>query len=118
MLKCEFYSSALIDRKIPEFVASGVFVDNCGGAYHAIEHLIALGHHQIACVTHDGYISSVEDRIRGYEQAMRTAGLAPFAAVSIVRRQPTQEGQPRKSITCSVSARRSSIGRNWMLTSN
>jgi GntR family transcriptional regulator of arabinose operon len=84
----------LIDRKIPEFAASSVFVDNRGGAYHAVEHLIALGHRRVACVTHDGYISSVEDRIRGYEQAMRAAGLVPFAAVSIVRREPTLEGQP------------------------
>lgn len=84
----------LIDRKIPEFAASSVFVDNRGGAYHAVEHLLALGHRRIACVTHDGYISSVEDRIRGYEQAMRAAGLVPFAAVSMVRREPTLEGQP------------------------
>lgn len=84
----------LIDRKIPEFTASSVFVDNRGGAYQAVEHLIALGHRRIACITHNGYISSVEERIRGYEQAMRAAGLVPFAAVSIVRRSPTSEGQP------------------------
>lgn len=87
-------SIVVIDRKIPEFAASGVFVDNRCGAYHAVEHLIALGHRRIVCVSHDGYISSVTDRIRGYEQAMRAAGLLPFAAVSIVKREPTPEGQP------------------------
>jgi DNA-binding LacI/PurR family transcriptional regulator len=84
----------LIDRKIPEFTASSVFVDNRGGAYHAIEHLIALGHQRIACVTHNGYVSSVEDRIRGYEQAIHAAGLAPFAPASLVHREPMPDGQP------------------------
>lgn len=84
----------VIDRKIPELNTSSVFVDNRCGAYHAIEHLTALGHKRIACISHDGHVSSVADRIRGYEQAMRAAGLTVLAAVSIVRREPTQDGQP------------------------
>src|SRR5581483_10679990 len=84
----------VVDRKIPEFNSSTVFVDNRGGAYEGVEHLIALGHRRIACVTHDGEISSVQERVKGYEQAMRAAGLMPFAAVSIPFYEPAADGQP------------------------
>lgn len=56
---------------------NGVFVDNIGGAYAATQHLIALGHRKIGCIT--GPLSSRNacDRLEGYEQALRDAGIAP-----------------------------------------
>jgi len=84
----------LVDRKVSDFVASSVLVDNSGAAYHVVEHLISIGHRRIACVTHDGYVSSVDDRQRGYEQAMHAAGLAPIPFATLIRRDPTPEGQP------------------------
>lgn len=84
----------LIDRTIPGLAASCVLADNYGGAYRAVEHLIALGHRRIACVTHTGQVSSVDDRVRGYEQAMHGAGLAPMPPVVLEWREPLPEGQP------------------------
>jgi DNA-binding LacI/PurR family transcriptional regulator len=79
---------------VSDFAASSVLVDNCGAAFHAVEHLISLGHRRIGCVTHDGCVSSVDERQRGYEQAMYAAGLAPIPLVCLVHRDPTPDGQP------------------------
>jgi len=84
----------LIDRKVSDFTASSVLVDNFAAAYHAVEHLISLGHRRIGCVTHDGYVSSVDDRERGYKAAMYAAGLAPLAPASLGYREPTSGGLP------------------------
>jgi DNA-binding LacI/PurR family transcriptional regulator len=84
----------LIDRKVSDFTASSVLVDNFGAAYHAVEHLISLGHRRIGCVTHNDRVSSVEDRQRGYEQAMDAAGLAPMTPATLVHQAPIADGQP------------------------
>lgn len=84
----------LIDRTLPGLAASSVLADNYGGAYAAVEHLIGLGHRRIACVTHEGQISSVDDRVTGYACAMRAAGLAYMAPVALQWREPSREGQP------------------------
>jgi DNA-binding LacI/PurR family transcriptional regulator len=70
----------LIDHVIPGYAASGVFVDNFGGAVAATSHLIEIGHRRIACLCPEGYVSAIADRVRGYEQAMLSAGLLPLAA--------------------------------------
>ena len=71
----------LIDRQIPGLTLTTIMSDNYGGAYQAVKHLLDLGHERIACITVPDHPSSVDDRIRGYEQAMRDAGLLPYAAV-------------------------------------
>ena len=88
------FPMVVIDRTIPGISASCVLVDNYGGAYQAVEHLIALGHRRIACISHTGQVSSVADRVRGYEQAMHGARLAPIPAVILQFREPSHEGEP------------------------
>jgi GntR family transcriptional regulator, arabinose operon transcriptional repressor len=84
----------VIDRRIPGYDASSVMVDNFGGGVMAVEHLLERGHRRIACIMHQGYVSSIEERVRGYEHAMRMAGLTPLAAVPLVWHGPTHEGLP------------------------
>jgi LacI family transcriptional regulator len=52
--------------------------DDKAAAYQAVQHFVNLGHRRIAYVTtpHQQHYS-VPDRERGYEEAMREAGLAP-----------------------------------------
>jgi DNA-binding LacI/PurR family transcriptional regulator len=84
----------VIDRTIPGLPAPSVLVDNRGGAYRAVEHLIALGHWRIGCVTHTGQVSSVDERIRGYEQALLDARLAPLPPAVLEWCEPGADGQP------------------------
>ena len=84
----------LLDRKLPGFQANSVFADNRGGAKQAVTHLLELGHRQIACISHKGNISSVNERVRGYEETMRAAGLIPLAAIPLDWHGPSEEGLP------------------------
>ena len=54
-----------------------VSVDNVGGAYDCVQHLLAVGHRRIAILTGGLEIQTGRDRLRGYEQALRTAGVKP-----------------------------------------
>lgn len=84
----------LIDRLVPGLDAHSVLVDNYGGAYRAVEHLVALGHRRIGCVSHAGHISSVDDRVRGYQQAMLDAWLEPLPLAVLAWRELEPDGQP------------------------
>jgi len=79
----------LLDRHIPGLAADSVLVDSRAAARSAVNHLIELGHERIALVTGaspeeiargtGGYsrhlMSTGRDRIDGYRQALRDAGI-------------------------------------------
>lgn len=54
---------------------SAVWFDHEGGAYQATQHLIELGHRRIVHVTGPGDRLTAIDRWRGFDAAMRDAGL-------------------------------------------
>jgi LacI family transcriptional regulator len=59
--------------------ASGLFslnFDSVTGARLAIEHLLALGHRRIACITGDQAHPDAVERLLGYRQALEQAGIA------------------------------------------
>lgn len=73
----------LLDRFTPALAdrLSWVTSDNVQGAYDLTRHLIDLGHRRIAHVTwtpDNETISSVLERRKGYENAIRDAGLEPI----------------------------------------
>jgi len=71
----------VLDRRLFGRESDMVLCDNRGGAEAAVTALIEAGHTAIACLTTPSRPSSIVDRIRGYEQAMRSHGLIPLAAV-------------------------------------
>jgi GntR family transcriptional regulator of arabinose operon len=73
----------VVDRVVPGLVTNGVFVDNYAGAMLAVRHLLSEGYHRIACISESGYVSSVAERVRGYEDAMRQAGWMPLADLQL-----------------------------------
>ncbi|MCS7062293.1 MAG: GntR family transcriptional regulator [Anaerolineae bacterium] len=83
----------VVDRRLPGIEADAVLADNYHGAYQAVRHLLSVGHRRVACVAPPDRPSSVQDRIRGYEQALREAGILPLAAVSLA----LQGGRPNTS---------------------
>lgn len=83
----------LLDEGFP-FVAFGrsnpawdfpwIDVDGTAGVRRAVEHLLALGHRRIACLTWPASSLTGQHRLAGYLQAMREAGL-PAEGEPVVR---------------------------------
>jgi LacI family transcriptional regulator len=64
-----------VDRP-PRFIdADAVVADNAGGARAAVEHLIACGHRRIAFLGDRPSVYTVDERRRGYREALAAAGL-------------------------------------------
>lgn len=57
-----------------------VDADHEGGSYRAVRHLLDLGYRDIAFLSGSPEFSNSGDRLRGYMQAMREAGLLPADA--------------------------------------
>lgn len=94
-LKAEGIPFVLIDRYFPDLECDRVTADNFAGAYRATEHLIILGHTQIAFLYDslaDLRTSSVNDRYAGYRQALNDYHI-PFDQELIVQiEKPKNDG--------------------------
>ena len=67
----------LLDRAVVGVAADSVLVRNVAGARAAVAHLAGLGHRRIGVVSDSPEITSSAERIQGYRQALRAAGIAP-----------------------------------------
>ena len=67
----------LIDRKSPGVVADLVTSDSYDGGRQIVEHMVERGYRKIAFVGGPPRISTLEERLAGYRDAMREAGLKP-----------------------------------------
>ena len=65
----------LLDRRVPDVQADLVRCDSKDGAYQLINRLIELGHKHIAVITGPEGVSTSDDRVAGYQQALSKAGL-------------------------------------------
>lgn len=65
-----------LDRFIDGLEVDSVTVDNEGGAFAAVDHLIALGHRRIGMVSGPLQASSIRDRQVGYQRALAEHDLA------------------------------------------
>ncbi len=66
----------LIDRSFPNMLSPNVSVDNTGGAQLAARHLLDLGIRNIAMISiSPEHISTIRDRITGFETALAEAGV-------------------------------------------
>ncbi|GGH86340.1 LacI family transcriptional regulator [Pullulanibacillus pueri] len=69
--------SVLIDHHDPHFQADSILINNRFGAYNAVEHLIQLGHKDIAFVGDIEFSPSYEERLEGYLLALRKHNISP-----------------------------------------
>jgi len=68
----------LVDAYADDDAFDSVVMDNVGGARIAVEHLVSLGHRNIAVLaTEPQAYPSILQRRRGYEQVLAEAGLTP-----------------------------------------
>lgn len=74
---------AVVDRDSPDSHVDSVQIDNLRGGLLATEHLIALGHQRIACIAGPLDVYPSYDRVYGYFEALRRAGMAPDPALVV-----------------------------------
>ena len=65
----------MVDRSTELETVDEIFTDNRSGGYLATEHLLALGHRRIACVTGPSFLTPSAARVQGYQDALSDAGL-------------------------------------------
>ena len=65
----------LIEQKIPGFETDVVQVDNAHASFRAVEELILENHTKIAIIAGGGYSSTIQQRLKGYYEAMYTYNL-------------------------------------------
>jgi DNA-binding LacI/PurR family transcriptional regulator len=67
----------VIQGSLPGVNVPSVDVDNVAGARHAVDHLVALGHRRIACITNASLAyTAAAARLEGYRLALADARLA------------------------------------------
>lgn len=65
-----------IDRILPLFSAHYVIIDNYGGSIEIVNKLVKNGCKKIACLSiTPAYLSTIEDRINGYKEALKKNNL-------------------------------------------
>ena len=65
-----------MDRDYPNLEMDVVITDNLQGGKLATQHLIALGHRRIGCITGPSKMNLSAQRVTGYIQSLEEAGLA------------------------------------------
>lgn len=65
----------VIDRKVEAVSASQVIWDNRSGSFQLTDHLIDCGHRQIAIVNVSFQNDNGQERLEGFQQAMKAAGI-------------------------------------------
>lgn len=63
-------SVVLIDRLIEGIELDGVVIDNIGGAYEGVKHLISQGYKRIGIITGPLEITTARERLEGYKKAL------------------------------------------------
>ena len=66
-----------LDRPLQGLTGDEVIADNFGGAQTAVEHLSWHGYKKIACIGYDKNFHSISQRILGYTNVLKAAGLKP-----------------------------------------
>jgi DNA-binding LacI/PurR family transcriptional regulator len=64
-----------VDRRLDRTLVDTVVIDNVRGAREAARHLIAMGHRRIGFIEGRAGLSTSEERLAGYRQALSEAGL-------------------------------------------
>ncbi len=70
-LKNDSYPVIQIDNIIPDSIYPSVLIDNKKSAYNATQHLIDMGHKDIAHITGDLKTKTGNDRLNGYKKALQ-----------------------------------------------
>jgi LacI family transcriptional regulator len=71
----------LFDRFFPGVLTNYVVIDNFGGTYQAIKHLVEQGYKNIAFVSLKSEQTQMQQRLTGYKAAVKECGLKTFIEI-------------------------------------
>ncbi len=74
----------LLDRLLPHSSFDSVVVDNLAAARMATDYLVRLNHRRIALVSGKQHIWTMEQRLQGYRESLKLAGIDPDPALELV----------------------------------
>jgi LacI family transcriptional regulator len=72
-----------LDRPIQGSTIPSVLSNNFAGAKLATQHLIEHGYRRIVCLTRETRLYTIQERMRGYRETMKAAGLKPLIDTSV-----------------------------------
>ena len=81
----------LLDRALPDLDCDLIVSDSASGARKLVEHLISIGHRDIAHLTDADDTSTGRERLRGYREALEAAGI-PYREELVLRTTVDQIG--------------------------
>jgi LacI family transcriptional regulator len=73
----------LLDREFTRLSTGSILLDHASGVQAATSDLLSMGHRRIALITGTPDIRPTRERVRGFEDAYRLAGLDPAEATEI-----------------------------------
>jgi len=76
MLSTQKMPVVIVDREISGLAMDSVLTDNQQGGYQATRYLLTLGHRRIACITGPSQLTPSAERVTGYRNALKEAGIA------------------------------------------
>jgi LacI family transcriptional regulator len=74
----------LVDRQLPGTAYDAVVVDNLAAARRVTDYLIRLNHRRIAIVIGRQHLWTTEQRVRGYRESLRAAGLPRHRELEVI----------------------------------
>lgn len=83
--------TVVVDRRVLGFEGDTILLDNYLAGRIAAEHLLELGHREIACIGGPTDVSTTEDRLIGFRETLAEAG-CPLSEHRIVRTKLRPEG--------------------------
>ena len=86
-----------LDRSLFEWGIDSVLIDNVSGARKVVEHLIQLGHRHIGIITGISGITTTEERLSGYKQALAAHDI-PLEPTLIAEANSRIEGGTRATL--------------------
>lgn len=72
-----------LDRPVDNSQVSSVVTDNFSASRDAVTHLIEHGYKRIVCLTGESTIYTIQERMRGYQEALKAASLPILLDTSI-----------------------------------
>ncbi|HBR09763.1 TPA: LacI family transcriptional regulator [Candidatus Acetothermia bacterium] len=86
------HAFVFVDRITPGIAGDAVLSENIKGAYQAVKHLLEWDHRRIGIIMGLESISAIQERLKGYDQALRSFSLARDAELIVNGSSKTQEG--------------------------